>query len=230
MIDLINKIEYIKNTMISVSTGGMRIQEINEEYKKIYRLVNIELKNHGIANPNPFSDLWEWYGKWSSGDLPKYRDRRKFISELFKNLIHEINNQDNFEELQIELEGWDRIERSVGEIKLRLRKAQNEEQFQAIGLLCRETIITLAQEVYDAEKHPVIDEVTPSETDAKRMLEAFISIELSGSSNESLRRYARVTNNLTNELTHKRTATLKFAKLCSSACINLVNLIRIINE
>lgn len=189
MDELIKKIEYLKNIMISVSTGGMRIQEINDDYKSKYRLVDFELKNHGISNPNPYSDLWEWYGKWSSGELPQYKNRRIFISELFKDLINQLNNQENFEELQIELEGWDRIERSVGEIRLRLREAENEEQFQAIGLLCRETIISLAQEVYNEEKHPTVDRVTPSDTDAKRMLEAFISYELTGRSNESLRRY-----------------------------------------
>jgi hypothetical protein len=31
-----------------------------------------------------------------------------------------------------------------------------EEQFQAVGLLCRETLISLAQAVYDAQLHPTL--------------------------------------------------------------------------
>lgn len=230
MDDLIEKINYLKNVMISVSTGEQKIQDENDRYKKIYREVSVELKKLGLKSPNPYTDLWEWYGKWSSGEMPQYRDRRAYLIELFKDLLNHLENHYNSEELEIELAGWDRIERSVGEIRFRLTEAENEEQFQAIGLLCRETIISLAQEVYNREKHPPFDGIEPSETDAKRMLDSYIATELPGVENENLRRYARSTNTLANELTHNRTATLKLAKLCSSSCINLVNLIRIMEE
>jgi len=174
--------------------------------------------------------LWEWYGKWSSGEMPQYRDRRAYLIEMFKSLFNQIENHGVDAELEVELEGWDRIERSIGEIRLRLADAETEEQLQVVGLLCRETIISLAQEVYDSEKHPPLDDVIPSATDAKRMFESYIAVELQGSENKGLRTYARATNTLANELTHKRTATIKLAKLCSSSCINLVNLIRILNE
>ena len=230
MEELLEKLNFLKNTMTSVSTGGQQIQDVNDEYRKVYREVRIELKRLGLKNPNPYSELWEWYGKWSTGEMPQYRIRRAYIIELFKPLIEQLENHNNAQELEVELEGWERIERSVGEIRLRLSEAQNEEQFQAIGLLCRETIISLAQEVFDREKHPPLDGTEPSATDAKRMLDSYIAVELPGRENEGLRRYARATNALSNELIHKRTATLKLAKLCSSSCINLVNLIRIIEE
>ncbi len=216
--------------MTSVSTGGQQIQDVNDEYKKIYREVHLELKRLGLKNPNTYSDLWEWYGKWSSGEMPQYRIRRAYIIELFKSLIEQLENYNNSQELEIELTGWERIERGIGEIRLRLSEAKNEEQFQAVGLLCRETIISLAQEVYEREKHPPLDGTEPSKTDAKRMLDSYIAVELPGRENEGLRRYAKATNSLANELTHKRTATLKLAKLCGSSCINLVNLIRILEE
>ena len=162
--------------------------------------------------------------------MPKYRERRDYLIELFKEVLGQLENHSNTQELAIELTGWERIERSVGEIRLRLGDAQNAEQFQAIGLICRETIISLTQEVYDKENHPSLDGVVPYETDAKRMLYAYFAIKLPGEENEGIRRYARATNSLANELTHKRTATLKLAKLCSSSCINLVNLIRILEE
>lgn len=57
------------------------------------------------------------------------------------------------------------------------------------------------------------------------MLEAYISVELSGSSNETLRRYAKATLDLANELTHKRTASKTDASLCATATISMINLI-----
>jgi len=62
------------------------------------------------------------------------------------------------------------------------------------------------------------------------MLESYIAVELPGKANDGLRRYAKATNSLSNELTHKRTATAKLAKLCASASINLVNLFRTLDK
>ncbi len=57
------------------------------------------------------------------------------------------------------------------------------------------------------------------------MLEAYIAVELSGSSNKILRQYVRSTLDFANALTHKRTATKKDASLCSIATLSLINFI-----
>jgi hypothetical protein len=66
--------------------------------------------------------------------------------------------------------GWPRVDRQMGELRLRLREASNEEQFQSVGHLCREVLISAAQALYDPNRHPPVDGVSPSPTDAKRML------------------------------------------------------------
>lgn len=224
--DLLQDVEFLKNTMISVSTGGQRIQEINEEYKAKFNAVNKALQRLGFQNPNQFKDLWDWYGKWSS-DFSTYRERRAFIRELYSSLVETLMETEEAESISVtvDLKGWERLERSVQEIRKRQSEASKEEQFQVIGLLCRETIITLAQSVFIEEKHPILDETKVSKTDAKRMLEAYIAVELSGSSNKILRQYARSTLDLANALTHKRTATKKDASLCSIATLSLINFI-----
>ena len=223
---LINDLEFLKSTMISVSTGGQRIQEIDDEYKQKYKNVSKALQRLNLQNPNPYRDLWDWYGKWSA-DFSTYRERRAFIKEMYSSLLQalEENAEPEMISVTVNLTGWERIERSIQEINIRQNEATKEEQFQVIGLLCRETIITLAQSVYVPEKHPILDGTKISKTDAKRMLEAYISVELSGSSNERLRKYAKTTLDLANELTHKRTATKKDASLCSVATLALINFI-----
>jgi uncharacterized protein YoxC len=52
MQDLTEKVNYLKNVMLSVSTGGQRIQEVNDEYQKKYSEVTVELKTLGLNNPN----------------------------------------------------------------------------------------------------------------------------------------------------------------------------------
>ena len=72
-----------------------------------------------------------------------------------------------------------------------LATARAEEQFQAIGLLCREALISLAQAVYDPVRHPSIDGIASSDTDARRMLGAYIAEELVSGPNEEARAHAR---------------------------------------
>jgi hypothetical protein len=223
---LLKDVEFLKNVMISVSTGGQRIQEINDQFKNIFQKVDKALQQLRLQNPNPYKDLWDWYGKWSS-DFSTYRERRAFIREMYSVLQQTLEETEEPETISVtvDLTGWERIERSIQEIHLRHNEAKKEEQYQVVGLLCRETIITLAQSVFDPEKHPILDGVAVSKTDAKRMLDAYITVELAGSSNEKLRKYAKSTLDLANELTHKRTATKKDSSLCSIATLSLINFI-----
>ena len=87
---------------------------------------------------------------------------------------------------------WDRVQRTFREMDDRLRAAETEEQCQAVGGLAREVLISLAQAVYDRDLHGVIENGTvPSDTDARRMLEAYIERELQGGANEETRRFAK---------------------------------------
>ncbi|MBA5791536.1 hypothetical protein [Flavobacterium sp. xlx-221] len=230
--EFVSEINYLKDIMIAVATGSKMIQDVNNEYQKKYLKFNEAMRSLGLENPNPYSQLWQWYGKWSSGELPQYKDRRTFIGKMFEKLLKLTmeSQQSELLNISVNLNGWDRIERSVREIKFRISQAQVEEQFQAVGLLCRDTIISLAQEVYNPEKHKILDNIDVSRTDAKRMLDAYFSSEIPGKTNENLRRYARSSNDLANDLTHRRTATVKEASICVSATISLVNLIGILEN
>jgi hypothetical protein len=228
---LIEAVEAQRNLMISVSTGGPRIQSVNNDYKERQELIESGLAERGVENPNPYSDLWEWYGKWSSGDLPSYQSRRNYITGLFGPLVKELKRggQIQTQGLFTRATGWTRVDRNVGEMRSRLAQAKTEEQFQAVGLLCRETLISLAQTVYNADAHPSLDGVTPSKTDAKRMLDAYLATKLPGKTNEAARRHAKSSLDFANEVTHKRTADFREAAMCAEATTAVVNLIAIIS-
>jgi hypothetical protein len=55
--ELIQSLEKQKNLMISVATGGPRIDSVNADYKAAYSEADRELRDRGIENPNPYSDL-----------------------------------------------------------------------------------------------------------------------------------------------------------------------------
>jgi hypothetical protein len=229
--DLLTALEMQKTLMISVATNGAKIQTVNDDYKSRVIFIGEGLSERNIRNNNPFTDLWQWYGKWSDGTLPTYQSRREFVINMYepvidaakKNQIVSINPV--FEEPT----GWVRVDRGIGEFKHRLIQAKTEEQFQAIGLLCRETLISLAQVVYVEKEHPTIDGVVPSKTDAKRMLEAYLGAMLSGQSNETTRKHAKASLDLANDLTHRRTAEFRMAAMCAEATNVVVNIIAIIS-
>jgi hypothetical protein len=229
--ELEKRIDYLKNTMISVATGGQRIQNVEQQYKQVYKKVNKALKNLDIENPNHYDNLWSWYEKWKN-DFPHYQERRNYINEMYKPLINILSEIEDTRivDIKVNLSDWDRINRTIIEIKKREQQAQNEEQFQAIGMLCRELIITLSQTVYNSETHLSIDGTEISKTDAKRMLDAYIAVVFPGNESEELRSYAKTTNRLANTLTHKRTATKKEMMLCVSATLALINFIGVLED
>ena len=225
------EIETEKSMLISVATGGARIQEVNDSYKEKRSRLHEKLEKAGLDDPNQFNDLWEWYGRWSQGDLPSYASRRSFVSELYKETIDIIEKSvstmlsENYEPT-----GWERVDRTVYEMKHRLSIANTEEQFQAIGMLGREALITIAQQVYNKDIHPTDDGVVPSDTDSKRMLDAFLNYSLSGSSNERQRKFANASVDLANQLTHDRMADRSDAELCLTSVTAVANTIRIISN
>lgn len=124
--------------------------------------------------------------------------------------------------------GWQKVDRQVQELRLRLDSAEAEEQCQAVGLLCREVLITVAQEVFDPERHQMQSELTPSDTDARRMLESIIAHEFRGSADEEARRHAKAALSLALALQHKRTADFRLAALCAEATSSVVNILAVL--
>jgi len=124
--------------------------------------------------------------------------------------------------------GWQKVDRQLQEMRSRLDSADTEEQYQAVGLLCREVLISVAQEVYDPSLHTPIGDKAPSETDAKRMLEAIFEVELKGSSNEEARAHAKAAVRLALALQHKRLADFRTAALCAEGTWSVVNMLAIV--
>jgi hypothetical protein len=125
--------------------------------------------------------------------------------------------------------GWARVDRQLAKAQRALTNASTEEDYQTVGLLSRETLISLAQAVYDASRHPTIDAVQPSLTDASRMLDAFISAELAGAANEELRRHAKSALTLANSLQHRRTAGYLHAALTLEALKATVSVVALVS-
>ncbi|HVR10092.1 MAG TPA: hypothetical protein VMW75_18750 [Thermoanaerobaculia bacterium] len=155
-----------------------------------------------------------------------YHSPRQYLSELFSLLFNRIRmgRSDDFEPT-----GWLRVDRAVDEIKLRLASAVMEEQFQAVGLLCREALISVAQAVYDPDRHRSLDGKILSATDAKRMLEAYVAAEVQGQGNEESRKHFRSALDLALALQHRRTAGFREAAMCAEAVTGVIKMVAIVS-
>jgi hypothetical protein len=229
--ELINEIEAQRSLMILVATGKASIDDVNDEYRARRQRILIGLMERGIEDTNPFTDLWRWYGKWRDEKLSSWASRREYVASIYDPLIDSIRQHQTKvgSDLFGEPTGWERVDRGISGIRRGVETASCEEEFQSIGLRCREILISLAQAVFDPTLHHTIDGVEPSETDAKRMLEAYFIRELAGGSNEEARRHARASLDLANSLQHRRTATFRDAALCAEATLATVNIVAIIS-
>ena len=124
--------------------------------------------------------------------------------------------------------GWPKVDRQLHEVRFRLDQADSEEEFQAVGLLCREVLISVAQETFDGRRHRPPDGVAASATDAGRMLEAVLAAELKGAANEEARAHAKAALRLALALQHRRTADFRMAALCAEATSSVVNLVAVL--
>lgn len=149
--------------------------------------------------------------------------------EGFITRIREYFGETIIQEDEWQPTGLERIDRNVSKIKQTLFTARNEEDFQTVGLLCREAIISLGETLYQPERDKLEDGSSISKTDANRIIGNFISTQLLGSSNEEIRKYVKDCFKLAVTLQHMRNASWKEAALCVEAIRSLLNIIAIIS-
>lgn len=211
--------------MKSVATGGARIQEVDDYYKARELRLRSAVSSE-VAYANPYPSLWDWYNHWSK-ELPHYWQRRQAIDQLFGPVIDAVARRPRITAPQREETGWERVDRALAKARQMLERASAEEDFQTIGLMCREVTISLAQAVYDPVRHPPVDGVVIGPADANRMLDAFFAVEFQGSSEKEVRAHARASLALSLNLQHRRTATRTLAALCLEATSSTVAVVSI---
>jgi hypothetical protein len=156
---------------------------------------------------------------WRIVEGKQISGRPVFIAEM----IH--GRTDIFEEPT----GWQKVDRQLQEVRMRLDTADSEEKCQAVGLLCREVLISVGDAIFDPSKHRSLDGVVPSSSDAGRILESIFDTELRGGPNEEARAHAKAALRLALALQHKRTAEYQTAALCAEATASVVNLLAVIS-
>jgi len=82
-----------KALLISVSTGGQRIEHVTQQFLQRRDQIRVLLDGMQLDDPIPFADLWQWYGRWSDGSLKSYQSRRQFVADLIDPFLERIGRR-----------------------------------------------------------------------------------------------------------------------------------------
>jgi hypothetical protein len=89
--DFLGKIRNIQSLMVLVSTGRVDRREVEVQYQELRKNLKRYFLEFKISDPNSFSSLEEFYGYYRA-NLPSYAERRKFISDLYKEIESSIES------------------------------------------------------------------------------------------------------------------------------------------
>lgn len=171
---ILRLIEEEKKTLINAGTGVIQIrdQKENDEYKQKHRHLTGLIKQLGLEPVHEYNDLWDWYNDYNLRGLDKYQQRRVFIRDIFKPLEDTLSNSEdtNIDFLHYEPTGWDKVDDGIASMKDVLISADKTMDYQSVGMYGRELLITLAQTVFDKDKHPSTDGTDIGSADSKRII------------------------------------------------------------
>lgn len=190
--------------LVSVATGGPRIQEVNGKYQKQRRKLDAGLRKVGVQPPFKYDDLWAWYGEWST-EWPTYAERRIRIGNLARPAREALEAA--LDDVQISDPGstglptWISLDARVEGVVNELRTAQTRDDLQDVGRRCREILIDAAKLLADPQLIPEGADA-PKAGDAKAWLELFLAARAAGRSHRELRAFVPVAWDLAQKVTH----------------------------
>jgi hypothetical protein len=149
-------LRHLEKTMTDVATGRDRIDRVNQRFRIEARTLDAVFREMGVDNPLPFRDLWEWHGYWRD-KLATWEERRQFVSGVFADIRAALAQVQPSRVLAAGIEagltGWAKTDRLIAKLRKRFSAAATDDDFQEVGLLCIAICASLADELFDPEKH-----------------------------------------------------------------------------
>lgn len=134
------------------------------------------------------------------------------------------NPEDYVNAVTLETDIAPQLFRKLKSIAKLIDSAVEIEDFQSVGVQCREVLIDLGNSIYFAEMAGENEQ--PQASNFKRKAELFIQFYLAGSDNSDYRsiikKLTESTWDYSNKLTHSHNATFYEASTCVSLCTSLV--------
>ena len=221
--ELITLVELQQGLLTAVATGGPQMKTVDWVYKERRQRTRRGLRDLGVADPFPWTGLWEWYGVW--GTFGGYAGRRQHIESLAAPVLDELRERRDATGLADWGEGTiERLERRLDGLRTTFETASTLDDYQDVGRRAREILIDLGQIAFDesmlAEGQPV-----PGRGDAKARLDIVFERRFAGSANEEMRRFMKAAVALANSVTHSGDTAAVHAFAVAQATLLLIRVV-----
>ena len=142
---------------------------------------------------------------------------------MMRLLESELSNPENFVGgIAKGVDISEQVRRKLHLASEKLVNAVEVEEIQAIGVMCRETLLVLIETIFELDFLTEGDEL-PKKSDFKGRSDIAIRVLLPGSDNDELRKHMKNLAfgawDFSNKLTHSTTRTVQEASICLTLCI-----------
>lgn len=193
------------NTIVSVGTGGERIQNVDGQWQRDTRTLNANFRRLGLEPPFPWNGLWDWHGFYSQ-NLATYHERRTHVRELTQAALEQLDN--------IEARGgihdpaadddspsWENLNARILGLIEEYSSARDRDGWQDVGRRSREILIDFGKLIADPSLLPD-GQPAPKAGDAKAWFDLFLAKYAVGKDKAELRSTMRAVWDLAQKVTH----------------------------
>jgi hypothetical protein len=215
-----------QETLNAVATNqDVGIKQNEARYHARQKRIAAGLKRIGMSNPFPWRSLWEWHGRWTAGDMPRYRDRRGFIAGLVNPVYEELERRASAASVADwsaeAVPTWEALNERLEALKVELDRGASVDDFQDVGRRAREIIIDGVNLIFDDSMVPEGEDV-PKTSDAKSRLDMYLAKRLSGPARADIRKLLRIPWDAAQVLTHFDDATRVDAYAIAQATVLVI--------
>lgn len=126
--------------------------------------------------------------------------------------------------------GWAGVDTEISELRRHFQNASTAQDYRGIGNDCVHVTEALSRQVYDPATHLRDGEQEPPVAQTKQRLERYVEDAAPGPDNAALRKLARATIEMAQQVKHSETPTRREAGIAADAVIQLANLLRRLDE
>lgn len=187
----------------------------------------------------PFRDHAGWKTWWvRNGAHGSWQARRVLLSDLFDEITAKLlTTQDQSLDTSLadsispyDQLGWPQVDTELGELRRHFREAKTPQDYRAVGNDCVHVFEALSAHVYSPVAHTPEGEADPPVKKTKQRIERYITQRLPGADNAALRRLARSTIEVAQQVKHSHGPTRSEAGIAADGVILLANMLRRLDQ
>jgi len=218
------------------TSGNTRLQGDDDDANLLIRACFCSCNRSGVEFPVlPFRDFTGFRKFWNgAGMYGSYEKRRNYLHQALGPVIARLAEL-SFKALTDQLEssisplsatGWAQVNAEISQLRQRFAAAHSEQDYSAVGNSCVRILEHLGEVVFDQAVHVPSGHETPPRDKTKIRLETAIIHALPNGDNENLRKLARATVEVAQEVKHRKTPTRQSAAIAADSVILLVSIMR----